>query len=343
MGRGAGVHSETVCYQFQRFGRCQKGASCKFKHVRQASIAVERVDGDFLLRHCEVEKAHAGAIHAIVSSPEGIYTVSQDKSLKRWKPQQGPGGLFMLKADLEVPLKESCFSMIRQDGWIFCGLWDGSIRAFSEDHTDITLTGHTGRVSAMLIHENVLISGSADQEVRLWQFDAPSKNFHCTHTIKDTPGAVHKLMVMGPNLIIGGSNGVAICGLQSLTVSKILPPVKFVADFLEFQGHLIVAYSDGTLRVFDAEGTLKAELKPTPAGSIIAIAGLESGPRVVCTHSKGKVSTVVLPSFEHKLHYQAFEGGRVESIMCAPDGIFLLGNSSGALQLWQRMPPAGAT
>ena len=79
-------------------------------------------------------------------------------------------------------------------------------------------------------------------------------------------------------------------------VAKLLPPTKAVADMLEFQGHVIVArtpamllamlsqqllqllpenrpeaYSEGQLRIFDAEGTLKSETS-LDAGPILKLA-----------------------------------------------------------------------
>eukprot|EP00927_Polykrikos_kofoidii_P060477 TRINITY_DN55443_c0_g1_i1.p1 TRINITY_DN55443_c0_g1~~TRINITY_DN55443_c0_g1_i1.p1 ORF type:complete len:423 (+),score=50.53 TRINITY_DN55443_c0_g1_i1:60-1328(+) len=350
-GRGRGNSdqgdnsSRIICFQYAKFQRCSRGSACKYRHEPKlrSTSAVSSVPTEFLVKHCEIEKAHTMAIMQIIMTAQGIYTVSQDKFLKRWQPVRQADGHYELEANLTVPLEESCYSILYKDGWIFCGLWDGDIQAFSQDGIITTLKGHTKRVNCLLIHENVLISGGGDEELRLWQMDPATKKFSCTHTVKDsTPGAIHKLAVMGTNLVIGGSNGVAMCSLKTLVVDKLLPPIKFVSDFLEFQGHLIVAYSDGNLRVFDGEGGLKKELKPISDGaSILSIAGLESGPRVICTHARGQVSTIVLPDFEFKLQFQAFEFGRVESVLCAGhDGIFVLGHQSGNLQLWQRVPPA---
>jgi len=340
---GARNFGDQICREFQRTGNCARGASCKFKH-ESGTKAVQRVDAEFLIRHCQLDNAHSGAITNITMTPQGIYTVSQDKSLKRWQPQKQADGHFELKEDLTVPLDESCFSMLYKDGWIFCGLWDGSIKGFSQDGGNATMKGHTKRVNALIIHEGILISGAGDQSVKLWQMDPATKQFNCTHTVADCmPGAVNKLCVFGGKLMVGGSAGVAAIDLTSLTVKNILPPVKFVADFLEFQGHLIAAYSDGTMRVFDTEGNMQKELKESAAGPILSIAGLDSGPKIVCTHSRGQVGTIALPNFEHLCTFQAFDTGRVESVMCAGhDGIFLVGHQTGCLQLWQRMPPAGS-
>mmetsp|Transcript_80200 Transcript_80200/g.243365 ORF Transcript_80200/g.243365 Transcript_80200/m.243365 type:complete len:251 (-) Transcript_80200:3-755(-) len=243
-------------------------------------------------RHCEIVGGHAGAITAMTMTEQGIYTASADKSLKRWKPLKKEDGRFELVPELTIPLTEACFSLLFSGGWLFCGLWDGSIRAYSQDGVDSTLRGHTRRVTALLVHQNVLISGAADREARLWQMDPATKVFNCTHTISESmPGSINRLHVLGQHLFVGGVSGLAMCNLASLTVTKILPPTKSVADFLEFQGHLIVAYSDGGIRIFDEEGTLKTDLKPLAAGPILSIGGLESGPRVLVGHAKGQAGS----------------------------------------------------
>jgi WD40 repeat protein len=303
--------------------------------------AVDRVQEaqENLGRHCEVRGAHNANINAIIMTSQGVYSASQDKSLKRWKPVKGADGRFELQAEITIPLPESCHSLLFSEGWLFCGLFDGSVKAFSQDGTDATMAGHRRRVTALLVHQGILISGSADREVRLWQMDAATKKFNCTHTVSESmPGAITKLVVLGGNLFVGGISGLAMCSLTSLAVTKLLPPTKAVADILEFQGHAIVAYQEGGLRVFDAEGTLKSEMKPLAAGPIQAIAGLESGPRVLVGHSRGQVSTIVLPSFDFSTQFQAVEGRKIESLMCAGhDGIFMLGTQDGTLQLWQRL------
>merc|ERR1712130_848418 len=97
-----------------------------------------------------------------------------------------------------------------------------------------------------------------------------------------------------------------MCNLSSLKVTKLLPPVKPVSKFLEFQGHIIAAYADGTLRVFDGDGNQKSEVPALAAGPIASIGGLEAGPRFLCGHLHGQVSSIVLPDFVFKTQFQAF-------------------------------------
>merc|ERR1712187_992524 len=136
-----------------------------------------------------------------------------------------------------------------------------------------------------------------------------------------------KLHVLGDHLFVGGMSGISMLDLKSLQVKMVLPPTKSVADMLEFQGHIIVAYVDGGLRIFNAQGEVKSDVKPLAGGSIVRLAGLESGPRVLCGHSRGQMSTITLPSFEFKTQFQALVRNKVESLLCAGhDGIFLVGS-----------------
>jgi len=328
-----------VCYTFGRTGSCPKGDRCAFLHVRVDTDKTDRVPQEGLGRHTEVI-AHSAQITAIAMTEEGIYTVSQDKSLKRWKPERADAnGPYQLKAELTVELGCACFCLLCNGGWLFCGLWDGSIKAFSKDGANTVLKGHTKRVTALLIHANVLISGGADREVRLWQFNESNKTFACSHTLKESmPGPISCMRVLGEHLFIGGLSGVAMCNLTSLAVTKLLPPMKSVSQFLEFMGCVIVAYAEGALRIFDAEGTMKSEMKTMAAGPIVSIGGLESGPMLLCGHAHGQVSTISLPGFEFRTQFQAIVNDSIESLFCPGDsGLFLLGSKHGALQLWQRI------
>jgi len=311
-----------------------------FVHVRFQPVATQQVPEDGPIgRHCEVLNAHAGPITAITMTEQGIYSASLDKTLKRWKPVKGADGRFSLTAELNVQLPDSCHALLFHSGWLFCGLWNGTIKAFSTEGAEMVLNGHHKRVTALKIHQAILVSGSADREVRLWQMDPQSKVFACTHTITDSmPGCITKLHILGDNLWVGGSSGVAICNLGSLQVTNILPPTKQVGDYLEFQGHLIVAYTDGSIRIFGADGSVKTDMKPLAGGPVLSLAGLDSGPRVLCGHAHGQISSILLPSFEFRTQFQALENAKVEALCCAGhDGIFLVGGSNGSLQLWQRI------
>lgn len=299
---------------------------------------VTRVEAENMMQHCLVAKAHGSAVTCMAMTEQGIYTTSSDKSLKRWKPVKDGEGRFTLHPEVTVPLADSCFTLHHFGGWLFCGLLNGDIQAFSQEGKDLKLQGHRRQVTCIIAHQNVLITGGNDCSVKLWQMDPGTKQFSCTHTLEESlPGQIRKLHVLGNNLVVAGSKGLAIVDLQTLKVSKILPPTQSVSEVLEYEGHIIVAYSEGSFRIFDAEFNLKTEVAPLPAGFVLTIAGLESGPRVLCGHANGKVSTIHLPSFQFGVDFQT--GCRVDCILCVGhDGIFLIGAQDGSLQLWQKLP-----
>jgi len=301
---------------------------------------VDRVDAERMLRHCEIP-AHTAPITAITMSEQGIWTVSQDQKLKRWKPTPGPDGKFNLLMEMEFPLSDAIYSMIYADGWCLCGLWSGEIKAFCTDGSQTVLQGHSKRVTALLIHKGIVISASMDQQVILWKFDPASKQFQCLNKLKDDmPGAIFNLAVLGENLLfIGGMNGVAIMDLLSLRVAKSLHPAKSVTGLMVYEGHVIASYQDGTMKIFDGEGNSKMETPVLQGGPIHCIAGLVPGPLVLVGHNRGQVSTIQLPSFQFANQFQAFQNNAVECVFNTNhDGLFVLGSKSGALQLWQKLP-----
>ncbi|CAJ1427157.1 unnamed protein product [Effrenium voratum] len=294
-----------------------------------------REDGMF--RHSEIKSAHKDAVMSVVMAADCIYTASRDKTLKRWKVCT-TAGAFELKPELEVPLGEVCWCLISAGDWLFCGLGDGNIKGFMKNGQEAVLRGHAKRVSSLITHQHVLLSGASDGSVRCWQLNAHTSTFECTHSISEgISGSVTSLAVLGEGLWVGGTSGVALVELASLRVVKQLEPRKYVSGLLQFEGHMIVVYADGSICIFDALGEQKHKQPALPAGPVLCIAGLESGPRVLCGHAKGQVSSITLPNFVLKKHWQALERAKVQTLCCAGhDGIYVLGAENGTIQLWQR-------
>eukprot|EP00293_Proteomonas_sulcata_P014172 CAMPEP_0184299152 /NCGR_PEP_ID=MMETSP1049-20130417/9818_1 /TAXON_ID=77928 /ORGANISM="Proteomonas sulcata, Strain CCMP704" /LENGTH=150 /DNA_ID=CAMNT_0026609509 /DNA_START=242 /DNA_END=691 /DNA_ORIENTATION=+ len=46
-----------------------------------------------------------------------------------------------------------------------------------------TLRGHSGAVLSVILHNNFLISGSADRTIRLWSFTAEGSTWECTQIL----------------------------------------------------------------------------------------------------------------------------------------------------------------
>lgn len=305
--------------------------------ISKAHEVVDQVREDGYARHHDVPKAHCDAIMAIVMADGAIYTASRDKKLKRWRAVKNLNR-FELHSDLELSLGETCYCLLSAGDWLICGLGDGNLRAYHKTGQDVTLSGHTKRVLCLLTHQHVLLSAGMDGTVRCWQMNEQAQTFVCTHTISEgVSGNVTCMAVLNDHLWVGGTSGIALVELASLMVTHQVPPKKFVAGFLQFDGHMIAAYSDGALSIFDAAGNQKHTQPPLAAGPVMCVAGLESGPRVLVGHAKGQVSSITLPMFKLKTYWQTFERCKARSVCCAgQDGMFLLGSENGGLQLWQR-------
>ncbi|CAJ1348765.1 unnamed protein product [Effrenium voratum] len=195
-----------------------------------------REDGMF--RHSEIKSAHKDAVMSVVMAADCIYTASRDKTLKRWKVCT-TAGAFELKPELEVPLGEVCWCLISAGDWLFCGLGDGNIKGFMKNGQEAVLRGHAKRVSSLITHQHVLLSGASDGSVRCWQLNAHTSTFECTHSISEgISGSVTSLAVLGEGLWVGGTSGVALVELASLRVVKQLEPRKYVSGLLQFEGHM---------------------------------------------------------------------------------------------------------
>jgi len=277
----------------------------------------------------------------IVVADDAVYTASRDRSLKRWKPTLD-GQRWLLKAEVEIPLGEQCWSLAFVEQWLFCGLGDGRIQGFSKsgEKAELSTGGHAKRVTCILQHQHVLLSGGHDASVRCWQASpGASQPFGCTHTIQEgMPGAVQCMAVLKDHLWVGTSNGIGIVELSSLRVIQSLAPKKYCIAMLVYEGCMIVLYSDGMVIIFDAQGAEKLNTPPTPAGPATALVGIASGPRVLIGHARGQVTAVGLPMFNAIKTWQTFDKCKVQSICGAPgtDGIFIIGGENGNLQLWKR-------
>lgn len=321
-----------------RGGRAGRGGSGAALRSSRIGALCEEVREDGLRRHQRIPAAHGDALTAICVADDAVYTSSRDGTLKRWRPQRSAANLFELAAECEVPLGGQCWCMVAAGEWVFCGLSDGRIRAFSKAGQDLQLSGHTQGVSAMLPHQSVLLSGSAEGAVRCWSFDSALGAFVNSHTVDDLiPGQVRCLTVMGSQLWVGGNEGITLVDLASLSRAVRIQPLKKVVGFLEFQAHMIAAYADGSMRVFDAAGVETHAQKALAAGPLLCIAGLETGPRVLCAHARGNVSCIGLPAFELKCSWRVLADAAVRCVCSARhDGIFIIGGENGDLQVWQR-------
>jgi len=305
--------------------------------VLDAGDSVALSDGFY--RHHWIQDAHEKSITAICVATDAVYTTSADGSLKRWRPHKTDDNLYELVAEMVVLLGDPCWCMAHANQWLFCGLSTGPIRAFCESGKDVTLSGHSQGVSAMVVHQGVLLSGSAEGTVRGWQWTEQAGSFVNSHTVDNLiPSQVRSLAVMNDQLWVGGATGVTVVELATLGRAVQLQPDRKVAALLEFQSHMIATFSDGSVCIYDGNGGTTHSQPALKAGSVIAVTGLECGPRVLFGHGRGEISSIELPSFALKCSWKGVLR-KIRSLCSARhDGLFIMGAEDGSLHVWQRSP-----
>ena len=63
------------------------------------------------------------------------------------------------------------FCLVVHNNILYSGSWDGTIRAWNLDTNECitALQGHTNGVFCLIGHNNILYSGSSDKTIRAWQ------------------------------------------------------------------------------------------------------------------------------------------------------------------------------
>lgn len=79
-----------------------------------------------------------------------------------------------------------------------------------------TFTGHTGPVWALAIGDGLLMSGSSDSTIKVWDLTTSK----CKRTLSGHEGIVHAVAVRGEHVISGSSdNKIKVCFISLLFLS----------------------------------------------------------------------------------------------------------------------------
>eukprot|EP00397_Hematodinium_sp_SG-2012_P029636 GEMP01031328.1.p1 GENE.GEMP01031328.1~~GEMP01031328.1.p1 ORF type:complete len:381 (+),score=76.26 GEMP01031328.1:133-1275(+) len=301
--------------------------------------SVTEVKADNMKRIQLIKKAHKCSISQIACANGEIYTCSQDGYLKTWvsKKELGP---IALEQKFQQDLGGACWCLLVAGDTIFCGLTDGSIKMFSNGGSS-ALEGHDKRVTAIVAHEGIIISGSIDSSVKMWQLI--NGTFACVQTIQMAAEVRQLLVTTTPDakvLWVGTSTG--LFGLDLLNLQ--LPPVRVVKEctmvvtcLMEYANHVLVGYKDGSLKCFDKKGATKHEMTAYPdCKHMSAFSVVSEGNRLICGFNDGRLSSISLPTFERRARWDAFDHVTTSCVRtCGADGYYLVGSQSGDLQLWQ--------
>lgn len=309
------------------------------KGTRQTT-AVTEVKGDNMKRLQAINKAHKGSISEIACANGEVYTCGHDGMLRTWVTKKDLGPI-CLEQKLAQDVGSPAWSLLVTDGAIFCGLQTGSIKVFSPTGSSASLEGHTSRVTAILVHQGVIISGSFDSTVKLWKMENDA--FRCIQTVQMSAQVRSMLVTKSENNIalwVGTSDG--LFGLDLLNLQN--PPVRVVKNcttaatcLLEYADHVLAGFRDGSLKCFDKNGALKHEMTPYPdCNSLASFTVVCEGNRLICGFNNGRMASFSLPTFERRARWDTFDRVKTSSVRsCGSDGYYMVASEAGELQLWQ--------
>lgn len=302
------------------------------------------------------DQGHQGGIRAATLMKERVCTGGLDGRLMIWRGERcdsggGPGRL-ALALDNEVGLSQTgavtAVLFHEASGWLFCGLSEGLVCAFRQaPQANVTLTGHGGAVTALCMHEAVLVSAALDGTVRAWQYDQAVGSFHCAATVQSPLGNVFALHTtagalggVGGLLWLGTQQGIS-CLKQGLQPVGEIRSTARVVGFLPYQGCVIAAFTDGRVKVFDALGNEQFSHGPLGEHTTNTAVALIRHPQsnkdvLLCGQELGKVTAYDVPDFRPRGTFTTgFEGEVTVILDMGEDGIFLTCDLSGEMVLWR--------
>mmetsp|Transcript_12531 Transcript_12531/g.25482 ORF Transcript_12531/g.25482 Transcript_12531/m.25482 type:complete len:434 (-) Transcript_12531:120-1421(-) len=338
---------------FRSPGQGKGGQGCGKGGFPGQPGSIKALTGPYLGKGSELLKVwsmpdnmgHEDGIYAACIMGDRVCTGAKDARLLVWTGQRNAQGNLCLMEDNEVELRAPVASLLfhAESKWLFCGLFDGQIRAYrQEPFAECTLVGHGEAVTSMLIHESVLLSGSHDGTVRAWQYDAASGTFRCAATVQSPLGQVFKIHVQAPSsLWVGAQRGISCVSLQTMQpVGNIESPAR-VVGIVPYQSSIIVAFANGVIKAYDAAGNEQFNHGPLGEHTTNTSIGMMNIPRLnkdilLCGQEFGYVTVYDMPDFRPRGSFTTGYDGEVMAIVdMMADGIFITCGLSGDVVVWR--------
>jgi WD40 repeat protein len=166
----------------------------------------------------QVLHGHTDWINVLCSTNDQyLFSGSGDRSVRMWDVEKG-------KCLLKYENTSFVLSLYYhpEQGLLYCGTYDGMIRVWdmrvpvnqqagNGGNTGLTKTvkAHQSGVLSLCYSNNMLVSGSKDQTIKLWDFRSTSSvrggQWFCMSTLYGHTNAVKCLVPYAPNLVASGS------------------------------------------------------------------------------------------------------------------------------------------
>ncbi|KAL0476973.1 hypothetical protein AKO1_006421 [Acrasis kona] len=166
-------------------------------------------DGSCLL----VMTGHTGWVwDLVVPNNDHVYSSSVDGTIRKWSTD---GKLMKVFSEASDCVNRIALITHKNKNSLVASSWDGCIRQYdlSNDTLIHTMSGHASKIKSMIVvNHRVMISGSEDHELRIWDL----KNGSCQYKLKlDTPVT---------SLCMGENNHVLYCANKSGAIRKYAIP-----------------------------------------------------------------------------------------------------------------------
>ncbi|KAM7251909.1 hypothetical protein ACFE04_023792 [Oxalis oulophora] len=195
------------------------------------------------LRCLESVRAHGDAVNAVVVSQEGtIYTGSADGSIRVWGQGQRVGekrGQVVLLSTLEKHKSAvNALALTEEASMLFSGACDRSILVWEKEDSANqmvligALRGHKNAILCLVYVNGLLLSGSSDRTVRIWQrirMDHGIGRFSCLGVLEGHAKPVKSLVAVGEedgvvSVYSGSFDGEIKLWQLSLSVPALITP-----------------------------------------------------------------------------------------------------------------------
>ena len=325
-----------VCLEYCRTGSCKFSGKCKYAHSFTPDGTVSKL--------AEIS-CHEGAVRAMVlRADQGeFYSAGQDGVVNVWDLGSGQNkGSVSCGVDIA--------SMIFESGFLIVGLRSGAIRIWNMGGggAEQTLEGHSKAASCLGVsRQGFLISGGYDGVIKVWKYDEVSSQFAEAGALAGHNGAeVECLHVAEDEAHVFSGSWDHTIKMWSLNTGACVLTLRghqnVVTHLLEYQGYLVSASVDDTLRVWEAPKFQSDACKYTHptlnSGGIrsVVLVGGEAGAEGAClavAYNNATMVLLALPLFGSLGVVPLFQ--EAYRMIAGPDNMVFTGDGDGNVKVWK--------
>jgi mitogen-activated protein kinase organizer 1 len=199
---------------------------------------------------------HKSAVYCVkfASNGEHIMSGSQDKTIKLWNPYKG----LLIKSYDSIHSHDVLDICISQDNTKFSSVGIDKQVFYTDSITgkiERRFYGHTDRINSIAFnkHESVLVSGSYDCSVRIW--DLKSQSREPIQILQNAKDSISKILVLNDKIVsasVDGNMRVYDIRMATLQCDNFDQPINGL-DVSPDEKYYVVSTLDGDIRLYEYE------------------------------------------------------------------------------------------